>query len=77
VTRTTRNVDVGVGHYRAKKAAAVRDGRLEDAAQADQDLQDAKLLAAAKALAAAAPALSPDRLERLVDILAPIGGGSR
>lgn len=68
----TRNVDKDVARARGRLAGAVSQGNDELASKARDDLEDAKILAAARTLAAAAPRLSPDRLEQLVSILAAV-----
>ncbi|MCM4080421.1 hypothetical protein [Paractinoplanes hotanensis] len=70
-TRTprTRNVDPEVGQARSKLAVAVLRGDEDEADLQRRELHDAKILAAAKAVAAQLPDLPPEKRERVRAIL--------
>lgn len=71
---TTRNVDPEVGKARGKLAVSVREGDEEAATLARQELHEAKIIAAAKKVAAQLPELTPEKREQVRALLL---GGAR
>lgn len=66
---TTRNVDREVGLARSRVAVAVLKGDEQAEKRYRQELADARILAAARAVAARLPELPPEKLERARAIL--------
>lgn len=66
-----RTIDPDVAHLRGKVAGYARVGDLEAAEGARQELAQARILAAARKVAAQLPELSP---ERLAEVRALLGG---
>jgi hypothetical protein len=71
---TTRTFNPEVARCKARKAAAVRDGRIEAAETADRDLRAANLAAYISKVVDAAPPLSAEQRVRLGALLL---GGAR
>lgn len=69
---TLRNIHPEVGQARSKLAVAVLKGDQEKAAEYRQELHEAKIVAAAEAVAARLAELSPEKRERVTALL---GGG--
>lgn len=67
---STRQVDPEVGHFRSKIGIASLKGDHEAAEHYRRELADARIIAAAKAVAAKLPELSPEKRERVRALLA-------
>jgi ribosomal 50S subunit-associated protein YjgA (DUF615 family) len=65
-----RNVDPAVAHHRGKLAGYTAVGDQENAALHRTELHHAKILAAAKAVAARLPELPPQKQEQVRALLA-------
>lgn len=66
-----RTVDPDVAHLRGKVAGYARVGDTENAERCRQDLAEARIVAAARKVAAQLPELSP---ARLAEVRALLGG---
>lgn len=66
-----RTIDPRVAHHRGRVAGYTRVGDTENAELARQDLAQARIVAAARKVAAQLPELSP---ERLAEVRALLGG---
>jgi hypothetical protein len=65
----TRNVDPEVGTARGRLGIAVLKGDEQAVADCRQELHEAKIIAAAKAVAARLPELSPEKRDRVRALL--------
>lgn len=70
----TRRVDPEVGHLRSKVAVSVLKGDDDAAARYRKELADARIIAAAKEVAARLPELPPEKLQAARAIL--LGGAA-
>jgi S-adenosylmethionine hydrolase len=65
-----RRIDPGVGHKRGQLAAAVKNGKPDvEIARLRHELAEERIVAAAKAVAAALPSLSEEKRARIADLL--------